>query len=174
MGSSVRTKMSIPGGGPRARLQAGQILRQAFFLWVFCCFLAGGAAAQCDVTLSNHDGGMDNAYAWVYSGNETGEQGSFAECFSGDFTICQLQVHLTQVGNASGSLPNQTFDVYVWQDDGTGKPGAVISHTTAVAPGTIAQWPNFSLHEINLSDEVSGDWWVGIRRNETPGAADWL
>ncbi len=162
------------GGGQSAHHRARQLLQHTLILGIVCCVLAGSVAAQCDVTLTNHDGAMDNAYSWIYSGNETVEQGSFAECFAGNFTICELQVHLSQVGNANGGLPNQTFDVFVWQDDGTGNPGTVISHTAAVDPGVIAQWPNFSRHDINLSVPVSGSWWVGVKRNESPSSATWL
>jgi len=174
MNNPARSEISIPGGGSKRPRQGRQILCQTMILGIVGCLLVGNVAAQCDITLTNHDGTMDNAYAWVYSGNETTEQGSFAECFTGDFTICQLQVHLSQVGNTNGSLPNQTFDVFVWQGDGTGNPGEVISHIQSVDPGLISQWPSFSRHDINLSVPVSGSWWVGVRRNESPSAATWL
>jgi len=170
----AKAKILFPGGGPGAHHWARQLLRHTLIQGIICCVLAGSVAAQCDVTLTNHDGSMDNAYTWIYSGNETGEQGSFAECFDGDFTICEVQVHLSQVGDVNRSLPNQTLDVFVWQDNGSGSPGTLISHTAAVDPGSIAQWPLFSRHDIPLSVPVSGSWWVGVRRNELPSTATWL
>ncbi len=122
-----------------------------------------------EVSNLNHDGSLETAFAWAYSGISSSEYGAFAEGFTGEFDICEVQLSLTQIGNQAG----QTLDVFVWEDDHTGNPGSLIAHLSDIDPGPVAQWPEISRHNIPLVLSVEDDWWVGYRGNWPGAQAGW-
>ncbi len=117
----------------------------------------------------NYDDTMETAFAWAYSGVSSTEYGAFAEGFSGEFDICEVQLSLTQIGNQVG----QTLDIFVWQDDHLGNPGELITQLVAIDPGPVGIWPEVSRHHIPLNLSVDGDWWVGYRGNWPGAQAGW-
>jgi len=131
----------------------------------------GGAGGDCGTTLLQaHDGTFENAYAWVHSGVVAPDSGAFAACFEGGFEICELQFLFAQIGNQAG----QTMDVFVWQDDATGAPGAVLYHQAGIDPGPVATWPAVSRHDVPVDLVVTGRWWVGWWGNWPGANAGWL
>ena len=108
----------------------------------------------------NADGSYENGYAWDgYGGIALPYYGAWAECFQGNVSVCGVIFDFTQVGYQHG----QTMDVYLWSDNG-GVPGLVLSVTTGVDPGTIAEWPNISRHFVSLDNPVVplGAFWAGF------------
>lgn len=124
---------------------------------------------QAPFTLYNHDGTFENGYAWTEGGVVPPDCGAFAECFGdGQFLlICGVEFYFTQDGHQT----NQTMDVYAWEDDGSGNPGNVMAMIPGVSPGPVANWPEFSLHyvDMNLLQVEEAPWWIGYWGN-WPGA----
>ncbi len=124
----------------------------------------------CTTTMQNHDDTFENAYAWVYGGVAAPTWGAFAEPFEGSFEICEVQLFLTQIGNQAG----QTMDVFVWRDDRTGNPGAVVAQVLDVDPGPITTWPEVTRVDVPVSAIVDDNWWVGWWGNWPGAQAGWL
>jgi hypothetical protein len=76
--------------------------------------------------------------------------------------VCGLQfVYTTLPEHQAG----QTFDGYVWGADGA-IPGAVLGLTPGLQPGSIAIWPNHSVHDFAiLETPVDGPFFVGMWPN---------
>lgn len=106
--------------------------------------------------VNNHCG-----YAWRYGGVVPPEDGSFAECYSGDAEICSVVFGFNQTGTQAG----QTMDVYVWAD-AEGQPGAVTCVVPNVDPGPVAYHPGLSIHAVPVENCcTTGYWWVGYWPN---------
>ncbi len=109
--------------------------------------------------LFNADGQIDTGYAWRYDGVQSPYYGAFAEQYSGEVRICSAVFDFSTFPDKQGA---STMDVYVWDDD-DGVPGAVVFMKTAVDPGPVSLWPNFSRHAVLLDDVpcLESTWWIG-------------
>ncbi|MFN8548190.1 MAG: hypothetical protein U0527_09585 [Candidatus Eisenbacteria bacterium] len=132
--------------------------------------LNSAADGGCGTLLFNSDGSYENGYAWKYHGIVPPDYGSFAECFTVDYSVvCSAVFDFTQVGFQGDA----TMDVFLWDDAG-GVPGNVICTLFGVQPGTIAIWPNLSRHTIPIVCECfDGAFWVGYWANWPGGFAHW-
>lgn len=129
-----------------------------------------GGGCEGATLFKNHDDSFEGAYSWTFGGVQAPHYGAFAEGFDGTFDLCEARFTFAQVGNQAG----QSMDVYVWSDNGTDDPGAVIALVPDVDPGTVATWPAVSAHSVPLDVLVSGNWWVGYW-GDWPGAnAGWF
>lgn len=128
------------------------------------------AGEDCGLTFSSHDETFENAYTWVYSGCEAPDRGAFAEAFVGSVNLCSVSFHLAQNGNQAG----QTMNVFVWEDDGTGRPGELVASVLDVDPGPLPMWPETQVVTVPVDVDVHNRWWVGWWGNWPGEEAGWL
>lgn len=121
-------------------------------------------------TLKNHDDTFEGAYAWVFDSVVAPDYGAFAERFEGDVQLVEAQFFLTQIGNQDDG----TLDVFVWEDNGVGRPGQVIAAFPCQISGQIATWPEVSLHRFPIQLDLSGKWWVGHWGSWPGENAEWF
>lgn len=123
-------------------------------------------------SLRRHDdGGYENAFCWRYMGNVSPDYGSWAECYESDY-VCAIEFLFTQEYHSG-----ETMDVYIWESDPEGNPppgpdpGNVICYLPDVYPGTIAEWPEISAHNVEVCCYTGGAHFVGYWGN-WPGDRD--
>lgn len=123
----------------------------------------------CGEFLIHTDESYEMGYAWQYGGTAAPFFGSFAECFEGNATICNVVLDLTAT-----NFTSYRVDLYVWDTHGD-CPGNVICVRPSVSPGAVAFWPAFSRHRLELPQCcVSGRWWVGYWGDWPNGGCDYF
>lgn len=115
--------------------------------------------------LQNDDGSIESGYAWRFAGVVPPDYGSWAECYDSEF-VCGIQFLFT----ANYQL-GYTMDVYVWESVAEGDPapgpdpGNIICVLPDISPWPIAEWPEISVHDIQVCCEANGDHFVGYWGN---------
>ncbi|MBU2691043.1 MAG: hypothetical protein KJ970_08945 [Candidatus Eisenbacteria bacterium] len=112
-------------------------------------------------TLGNHDGTFENAYAWAYAGVAAPDFGAFAESYEAPAApfATGITLYLSQIGNyACGPQ----MELYCWEDDG-GRPGNAIVCLSGMDPGSPAEWPGISEHNIPFPGPIPVPmlFWIG-------------
>ncbi|MBK8232606.1 MAG: hypothetical protein IPK72_19005 [Candidatus Eisenbacteria bacterium] len=137
----------------RGALRVGLTFALLCVVWI-----VPGASA--DQLLLHADGSWEDGYAWIgFQAPEPGF-GSFAECYAGEYDVVAVRLSITGDG-----LQDPPFaDVFVWADDGAGRPGQVLR----VTPNFYLPpppYPDFWNAEVPMGPGccVSGNWWVGFR-----------
>lgn len=125
----------------------------------------------CGKLVMNSDGTYEGGFGWTYGGVVPPEYGAFAECYSGDASVCAVTLDLTGIG---GEWEGRTMDVFVWEDH-AGIPGSVLCMVSAVNPGPVALWPAISRHTVELPEpcQVPTAWWVGYWGDWQDDQAGW-
>jgi hypothetical protein len=108
------------------------------------------------------DGTFENAFCWRFMGAVPPDYGSWAECYDSDM-VCGIRFFFTQM-----YYNGQSMDVYVWDSAPGGAPppgpdpGNVVCVIPGVYPGPIAEWPDISIHDVQVCCETGGPHFVGF------------
>jgi hypothetical protein len=118
----------------------------------------------------HHDGSLEGGFCWQYDGVVPPDYGAWAECYEGAPWISEVHFYFTQTGYYVG----QAMDVYIWEDDGFGLPGAVSGAQIGVLPGPIDFWPTITLVEIDFPLEAPESHWIGFWGNWPGEICGWF
>jgi hypothetical protein len=99
-------------------------------------------------TLANHDGTIENGYAWSNAGMVEPYFGAWAEGFDlpGGGTVTSITLILTTTGASTSTL-----DLYLFDGGVTGPPANILYDGQDVVVTGIAVWPNVSYHTIEIT-----------------------
>lgn len=123
---------------------------------------------DCEV-FCHHDDSLEGGFCWQFGGAAPPDYGAWAECYEGAVWIREIHLYFTQTGYYTG----QTMDVYIWEDDGTGLPGAVAGAQLGVSPGPIDFWPTITRVELDFSLEAPESHWIGFWGNWPDEVCAW-